>query len=119
MKSYEQTTACTPKTQAEQNRRSQNDEPRQQAGQPQHSEPPRRDRQAQNKQAPQDRQPQHTIRQGEPVGIKTVTQITPDDILSETGPIAPTEKHAPVSQEKVEEDVVTINPSVESMSSRG
>lgn len=55
----------------------------------------------------------------EPTSIGTVTQITPDDILTAEGPIAPGGENDPVSDEKVEEDVVMINPSAESMESRG
>lgn len=55
----------------------------------------------------------------EPTSIGTVTQITPDDILTAEGPIALGGKNDPVSDEKVEEDVVMINPSAESMESRG
>ncbi|WP_418992824.1 hypothetical protein [Alistipes sp.] len=51
--------------------------------------------------------------------IGTVTQLTPDDVLIARGPIAPTGKNDPVSDEKVVEDVVTINPTAESMESRG
>lgn len=66
--------------------------------------------------------PTHTARGGrrtEPAGVTTLTQITPDDILAEQGPIAPTGENDPVSEEKVEQDVAETNPSPESMDSRG
>lgn len=51
--------------------------------------------------------------------VPTVTQITADDILAEEGPIAPPTEDEPSSQEAVEEEVTIVNPSVESMESRG
>lgn len=58
-------------------------------------------------------------RETDTTGIGTVTQITPDDILAEEGPIAPRVRGGAVTAEEIEQDVVTINPSVESMESRG
>lgn len=60
-----------------------------------------------------------TARESDATGIGTVTQITPDDILAEEGPIAPRVRGGTVTAEEVEQDVVTLNPSVESMESRG
>ena len=49
----------------------------------------------------------------------TVTQITPDDILADGGPIAPAKGDETPTERQLEEDVVTVNPSVDSMESRG
>lgn len=49
----------------------------------------------------------------------TSTQLTPDDILAEEGPVAPAREDGTVTAEQLEEDVVTVNPSVDSMESRG
>lgn len=47
------------------------------------------------------------------------TQLTPDDILAEEGPVAPAGEDGGISAEQLEQDVVSINPSVDSMESRG
>lgn len=60
-----------------------------------------------------------TGRETDATGIGTVTQITPDDILAEEGPIAPCISGGVVTAEEVKQDVVTINPSIDSMESRG
>lgn len=60
-----------------------------------------------------------TGRETDATGIETVTQITPDDILAEEGPIAPCVSGGVVTAKEVEQDVVTINPSIDSMESRG
>lgn len=49
----------------------------------------------------------------------TVTQITPDDILADGGPIISANGDGSPTERQLEEDVVTVNPSVESMDSRG
>lgn len=49
----------------------------------------------------------------------TVTQITPDDILTHGGPITPENRDGSPSERQLEQDVVTVNPSVDSMDSRG
>ena len=48
----------------------------------------------------------------------TRTQITPDDI-SDDGPIAPASANGTPSRQQIEQDVVAVNPSVDSMESRG
>ena len=48
-----------------------------------------------------------------------VTQITPDDILAEGGPITPAPEDGSPTQRQIERDVVTVNPSADSMESRG
>lgn len=48
-----------------------------------------------------------------------VTQITPDDILAEGGPITPATEDGSPTQRQIEQDVVTVNPSADSMESRG
>lgn len=58
-------------------------------------------------------------RRAEMAAPRTVTQITPDDILAEEGPIAPARADGAVSEEQIEEDVAIINPSADSMDSRG
>ena len=55
---------------------------------------------------------QTAARQPEPTQEITVTQVTPDDITPATGDGTPTER-------QLEQDVVTVNPSVDSMESRG
>ena len=49
----------------------------------------------------------------------TVTQSTPDDILADGGPITPAKRDETPTERQLEEDVVTVNPSVDSMESRG
>lgn len=49
----------------------------------------------------------------------TVTQITPDDILADGGPITPATGDGTPTERQLEEDVVTVNPSIDSMESRG
>ena len=48
-----------------------------------------------------------------------VTQITPDDIPAEGGPITPAPEDGSPTQRQIEQDVVTVNPSADSMESRG
>lgn len=48
----------------------------------------------------------------------TVTQLTPDDIMTDGGPIAETRDGSP-SERQLEQDVVMVNPSADSMDSRG
>ena len=48
----------------------------------------------------------------------TRTQITPDDI-SDDGPIAPASANGIPSRQQIEQDVVAVNPSIDSMESRG
>ena len=48
----------------------------------------------------------------------TRTQITPDDI-SDDGPIATASANGTPSRQQIEQDVVAVNPSVDSMESRG
>lgn len=49
----------------------------------------------------------------------TATQRTPDDVLSDRGPICPTEDDGTPTPEQMEQDVTTVNPSLDSMESRG
>lgn len=49
----------------------------------------------------------------------TRTQITPDDIPGDDGSIAPASADGTPSQQQIEQDVVAVNPSVDSMESRG
>lgn len=49
----------------------------------------------------------------------TLTQVTPDDIVAEGGPITPAEDDGTPTERQLEQDVVTVNPSVDSMESRG
>lgn len=49
----------------------------------------------------------------------TVTQVTPDDILNDGGPITPATGDGTPTERQLEQDVVTVNPSVDSMESRG
>lgn len=54
-----------------------------------------------------------------PAELDTLTQTTVDELLADQGPITPTGKDEPVSDEKVSEDVIETNPAPESMESRG
>ena len=58
----------------------------------------------------------HTDRTGAEI---TVTQVTPDDILNDGGPITPATGDGTPTERQLEQDVVTVNPSVDSMESRG
>lgn len=49
----------------------------------------------------------------------TVTQLTPDDVLFAEGPIPPAAADGTPSREALEQDVVAVNPSLDSMESRG
>ena len=48
-----------------------------------------------------------------------VTQITPDDILADGGPITTATEDGTPTQRQIEQDVVSVNPSADSMESRG
>ena len=52
------------------------------------------------------------------ISILSQHQITPDDI-SDDGPIAPASANGTPSRQQIEQDVVAVNPSVDSMESRG
>ena len=62
---------------------------------------------------------QTAARQPEPTQEITVTQVTPDDILNDGGPITPAIGDGTPTERQLEQDVVTVNPSVDSMESRG
>lgn len=49
----------------------------------------------------------------------TATQRTPDDALADEGPIRPVERDGTPTSEQMEQDVMTVNPSLDSMESRG
>lgn len=50
---------------------------------------------------------------------RIATQRTPDDVLADRGPICPAEDDGTPTPEQMEQDVVTVNPSLDSMESRG
>lgn len=52
-------------------------------------------------------------------GETTATQRTPDDALADEGPICPAESDGTPTPEQLEQDVMTVNPSLDSMESRG
>jgi hypothetical protein len=54
-----------------------------------------------------------------PAAETTVTQITPDDVLTDGGPITPATGDGTPTERQLEQDVVMVNPSVDSMESRG
>ena len=56
---------------------------------------------------------QADVRQSQGMQEIPVTQIPPADILAAGGPIAP------ATQRQIEQDVVSVNPSADSMESRG
>lgn len=62
---------------------------------------------------------QTAARQPEPAQETTVTQITPDDVLTDGGPITPVTGDGTPTERQLEQDVVMVNPSVDSMESRG
>lgn len=62
---------------------------------------------------------QTAARQPEPTQEITVTQVTPDDILNDGGPITPAIGDGTPTERQLEQDVVMVNPSVDSMESRG
>lgn len=51
--------------------------------------------------------------------VNTVTQINPDDVMADNGPMAPQDRNAPPTQRQMEQDVMSVNPSTDSMESRG
>ncbi|MCH5330677.1 MAG: hypothetical protein J1E04_06875 [Alistipes sp.] len=51
--------------------------------------------------------------------IGETTQLTPDDQLSDGGAMPPEREGEGTSWRKVEQDTVAVNPSAESMDSRG
>ena len=62
---------------------------------------------------------QTAARQPEPTQEITVTQVTPDDILNDGGPITPATGDGTPTERQLEQGVVMVNPSVDSMESRG
>lgn len=62
---------------------------------------------------------QTAARQPEPTQEITVTQVTPDDILNDGGPITPATGDGTPTERRLEQGVVMVNPSVDSMESRG
>ena len=62
---------------------------------------------------------QTAARQPEPTQEITVTRVTPDDILNDGGPITPAIGDGTPTERQLEQDVVMVNPSVDSMESRG
>lgn len=50
---------------------------------------------------------------------KTVTQLTPDDLMAEGGAMRSTHGDEEPTAREMEQDVMTTNPSVDSMDSRG
>ena len=62
---------------------------------------------------------QADVRQSQGMQEIPVTQITPDDILADGGPIPPATEDGTPTQRQIEQDVVTVNPSADSMESRG
>ena len=58
---------------------------------------------------------QTAARQPEPTQEITVTQVTPDDILNDGGPITPATGDGTPTERLLEQDVVMVNPSVDSM----
>lgn len=55
----------------------------------------------------------------QPAQQTTVTQVSPDDILASGGPITPATADGAPSERQLEQDVITVNPSIDSMDSRG
>jgi len=50
---------------------------------------------------------------------KTVTQLSPDDVLADGGSMRSTNGGEAPTEREMEQDVMTTNPSIESMESRG
>lgn len=57
--------------------------------------------------------------QPQPAQQTTVTQVSPDDILASGGPITPSTADGTPTKRQLEQDVITVNPSIDSMDSRG
>lgn len=53
------------------------------------------------------------------IRIPVVTQDLPDDLLADEGPMHSTSGDEAPTQRELEQDVMTTNPSIESMDSRG
>lgn len=62
---------------------------------------------------------QSATNQPQPAQQTTVTQVSPDDILANGGPITPSTADGTPSERQLEQDVITVNPSIDSMDSRG
>lgn len=62
---------------------------------------------------------QADVRQSQGMQEIPVTQITPDDILADGSPITPATEDGTPTQRQIEQDVVSVNPSADSMESRG
>ena len=54
---------------------------------------------------------QADVRQSQGMQEIPVTQITPDDILADGGPITPATEDGTPTQRQIEQDVVSVNPS--------
>lgn len=48
-----------------------------------------------------------------------VTQLTPDDVLLDGGPMPPHDSRENPTRRQVEQEVIKVNPSIESMDGRG
>lgn len=62
---------------------------------------------------------QTATNQPQPAQQTTVTQVSPDDILASGGPITPSTADGTPTKRQLEQDVITVNPSIDSMDSRG
>ncbi|MDE7123830.1 MAG: hypothetical protein K2N93_05955 [Alistipes sp.] len=61
----------------------------------------------------------HAARHAGAMDVAVVTQTTPDDAIARGERIVPAAAGEEPSREQLEQDVMTTNPSVESMESRG
>lgn len=51
--------------------------------------------------------------------MQPVTQLSPDDVLADEGPMTPHDSSEQPTMRQIEQDTITVNPSADSMESRG
>ncbi len=51
--------------------------------------------------------------------MRPVTQLSPDDVLADGGPMIPHDANEQPTMRQIEQETITVNPSAESMESRG
>ncbi|MDE6139843.1 MAG: hypothetical protein K2F95_02700 [Alistipes sp.] len=51
--------------------------------------------------------------------MQPVTQLSPDDVLADEGPMTPHDEHEQPTMRQIEQETITVNPSADSMESRG
>lgn len=51
--------------------------------------------------------------------MRPVTQLSPDDVLADEGPMTPHDADGQPTMRQIEQEAIMVNPSAESMESRG